>query len=125
MITAKKHWVLSLGILLSLSLALPFCCHIDMSERFSHHKEMQAHSGHGQHSDASDCKCGHEFVKDYQKNKKLVNTQYFPGPLGIELLDSTVPPIVLDLPSSFLKFQPGLLNHNGPPLHLLFSVFLN
>lgn len=124
MITIKKHWVLSLSILLSLSMALPFCCHLDISELFSHHKEMQVHSGHGQHSDANDCKCGHEFVKDYQKTKKVTDSQIVSFSSAVALHGRVLLPVNTDvLLGSFI--QPGILSNSGPPLHLLISVFLN
>ena len=109
-------------------LALPYCCHVDISELFSHQKEMAAHSMHGEHSNANDtgsCDCGHEFVKDFQKTKKVVTGS---SPLllltGISAQKFTIQ--FFDQLALHLKVvQPGILIDTGPPIHVLNSVFLN
>jgi len=121
----NKYCILSLSLLLSLSLALPYCCHADISELFSHNQEMSSDMMHGQHQDAQQCDCGHEFVKDYQKNKKLVTNQILPvikaGDFPRRLQIPTSP--YLSLRST--QLPPDLLKNSAPALHLLNSVFLN
>ena len=124
----KTYWILSLSVLLSLSLILPYCWHSDISEVFFHQKEMAAHSMHGEHSNADDtgsCDCGHEFVKDFQKTKKVVtgsNTRLLLT--GISTQKFTIQ--FFDQLALHLKVvQPGILIDTGPPIHVLNSVFLN
>ncbi len=120
----NTYWILSLCVLLSLSLALPYCCHTDLSELFSHQTEMASHASHGQNSDAQQCDCGHEFVKDYQKTKKVAHSQTFLLSSVVALQVQELFPVtahVLSIP----KLQPGILNDPGPPIHLLNSIFLN
>jgi|SRR5690625_52697 len=126
--TRKPYWIVSLSVLLSLSLILPYCCHADISELFSHHQEMPAYAMHGQHSDSgtdgAQCDCGHEFVKDYQKTKKIANSQtlsFSPAVASQDLLLVSPSGDFVSIP----KVQPGILSNSGPPIHLLNSVFLD
>ena len=123
----KTYCVASLALLLSFSLALPYCCHADISEVFSHQTEMVAHVAHGQHSDtnADTCDCGHELVKDFQKNKKVATGQnVFPLFTGISTQAFTLR--LFDKQTlHWVTTQPGILADSGPPLHLLNNVFLN
>jgi len=124
----NTYWIVSLSVVLSLSMVLPYCCHADISELFSHHQEMPAHAMHGQHSDSgtdgAQCDCGHEFVKDFQKTKKVVSSLTLPPSLaGLPLEGISFP-----VNSHFLSIrviQPGILSDSGPPIHLLNGVFLN
>jgi hypothetical protein len=122
----NTYWIVSLSFLLSLSLALPVCCHADMSELFSHHQETSAHAAHGQQSDSDtqSCDCGHEFVKDYQKTKKAGSQR---APLSSPVVPSkdNVIPVYPNTEFTYIAFQQGVLSDSGPSLHLLNSVFLN
>lgn len=122
----NTYWIVSLSLLLSLSLALPYCCHADISKLlFSHHQEMSSDVMHGQHQDAQQCDCGHEFVKDFQKTKKIVTGQNaLPLLAGVPSRVFSVYPF--DHSQVYLALvQPGILADTGPPLHVLNSVFLN
>lgn len=122
---SKTYWITALSILLSLSLALPNCCHAEISALFSHHQQAASHSAHETNPEASSCKCGHELVKDYQKTKKVIN--------GNQKL---VPALSYDLSVGENKSTPIVSNFfgnkdaysgidYGPPTYLLNSVFLN
>ena len=121
----NKNWIVSLALLLSFSLVFPFCCHADISELFSHHQDSSIHAEQTPHQDASDCSCGHELRKDFQKNKKVAAGQQILLPL-VKL--PTEDAITLHPDQSVLPFsvvQPGILADAAPPLHVLNSVFLN
>ena len=124
----NTYWIVTLGFILSLTLVLPFCGHADISELFSHHQEMSAHAMHGQHSDSdtdgAQCDCGHEFVKDYQKTKKIANSQTLSFSSAVASQDRLLVPSSGDF-ISIPKIQPGILSDSSPPIHLLYSVFLN
>lgn len=121
----NTYWMISLSIVLSFSLVLPICCNANVSELFSHHQEMPNHAMHGQQSDAEQCDCGHELVKDYQKTKKVVNSQ--PQLLFSAVASPTAVSFSFDTDfrSISAQIQPGIISNSGPPLHLLNSVFLN
>lgn len=121
----KTYWIASLSLLLSFSLTLPYCCHADISELFSHQQEMPSSMMHGgDHQDAQQCDCGHEFVKDFQKTKKVADSQTFSLSSAIVLSNRLSFTVSADLPVR-LVIQPGILSDAGPPIHLLNSVFLN
>ncbi|MBN2732268.1 MAG: hypothetical protein JXR26_07565 [Balneolaceae bacterium] len=121
----KSYWIVFLSVLLSLSLALPYCCHTDISKLFSHHQEMASHTMHGENSDASKCDCGHEFVKDFQKAKKVVTGQNIPSLQTVALTDKLSFFLFDRAVMRLSAVQPRILADTGPPLHLLNSVFLN
>jgi hypothetical protein len=121
----NKYCILSLSLLLSFSLVLPNCCHADISELFSHNQEMSSDMMHGQHQDAQQCDCGHDFVKDYQKTKKVVNSQNWSFGDAVALSDLFKLPARIHFPLKPISTQPGLLDDSGPALHVLISVFLN
>ena len=117
--------MISLSVILALTLALPVCCHADsMTSGHSHQSEMMVESSGHTHSSAHHCECGHDLAKDYQKTKKLANSQpQFFAPI-FTLVDQSSSL----LSSDFLvkpKIQLRLLRDSGPPIYLLVSVFLN
>lgn len=122
---SKSYGLAFLSVLLSLSMALPYCCHADISGLFSHTQDMASHSTHDRHQDAQKCDCGHEFVKDYQKTKKAADSQ-----------STLLVQHGLSIPgfSYHLSSQPASpwaasprdnMVDTGPPLYILNSVFLN
>ncbi|MCW9706222.1 hypothetical protein [Fodinibius salsisoli] len=116
------YWIASLSLLLSLSLALPYCCHADIPELFFHHQP--SHASHSHQSDARQCNCGHELVKDFQKTKKVVSSPTLLLSSDVTLQDRIIFAVSIDF-LSIPQIQPGILSDSGPPLHLLNSVFLN
>ena len=121
MVKRNTYWIAALSALLSLSLVLPYCCHVDISELLSNHQQAAAHS---QHSDGQQCNCGHKLVKDYQKTKKVASSQTFSLSPAVLIPDRESFSISTDiLPFPFI--EPGVLRHTGPPLHLLNGVLLN
>jgi len=80
---------------------------------------------HGQHQDAQQCDCGHEFVKDYQKNKKVVTNQVLPVLKLVAVSDELQNHFSAHRSARSIKLPPGLLKNSSPSLHLLISVFLN
>jgi hypothetical protein len=119
----KTYWAAFLSVVLSLSLALPYCCHADMPETPTHSQVLVSEAHQNQHHSGSDCKCGHELANDYQKNKKTaswttLSTDFTNGFANYIFIQSDFSPI---LTSGDIDFR----DLHWPSLHLLHSVFLN
>lgn len=110
-------------LLLSLSLGLPFCCHTDISKSFSHNQSDFVQAGEAQHPDSSECNCGHQLRKDFQKKNKQITS------IGPDVLSTAMDTARIETSSSialsYITVAKAFRDLSQPPLHLLNSVFLN
>lgn len=110
-------------LLLSFSLGLPFCCHMEIPESFSHHQDSSIQAGQTQHPGSTDCNCGHQLRKDFQKNKKQL------GSISPDLFSSLIATGKWEIPNSFslshIAVVESFQKFSQPPIYLLHSVFLN
>lgn len=119
----KTYLAAFLSVVLSFSLALPYCCHADIPEASTQTQVMisQAHQNH--HHSGSDCKCGHELANDYQKNKKTASWSI----LTVDLTGEFANYIFIRRDYSPISTLENIDFRElySPSLHLLNSVFLN
>ena len=116
----STYRVVSLSLILAFSLLFPYCVHADTMASPAHSKASSATDGH-----LPDCQCGHELVKEYQKNKEATpghSLPFFPADILTDEVRFSNP---ANYSSRRYDGSSGIWNKSAPSIHLLNSVFLH
>lgn len=118
-----KHFFVILGLVVSISLILPWCCHAMSGSSVTTPDQGVSQSAATPHLLAG-CTCGHQLKQDYisAANKYSPSLQ---GPSSPFLLRRFSLPSGSELQSSLLASVVMGEHASQVSLHILYSVFLN